>query len=48
MQTKAMDAGTAFHAALASGLYPFILGDVVKAAIAGLGFPAAWTMVKPR
>jgi biotin transport system substrate-specific component len=48
MQTKAMDAGTAFQAALAGGLYPFILGDVVKAALAGLAFPAAWTMLKSR
>ena len=28
--------------ALAWGLYPFVLGDVVKAAIAGLLLPAAW------
>jgi biotin transport system substrate-specific component len=48
MQTKTMEFGTALQAALVGGLYPFILGDVVKAAIAGLGFPAAWTMVKPR
>lgn len=48
MQTKAMDAGTAFQAALAGGLYPFILGDIVKAALAGLAFPAAWTMLKAR
>jgi biotin transport system substrate-specific component len=30
--------------ALAWGLYPFIIGDVVKAGIAGLLLPAAWRM----
>lgn len=30
--------------ALAWGLYPFILGDVIKAVLAGLLLPAAWRM----
>ncbi len=28
------------------GLYPFVLGDLVKAVLAGLVFPAAWSLVK--
>lgn len=30
---------------LAWGLYPFILGDVTKAALAALVFPATWAMI---
>ena len=30
------------------GLMPFILGDVVKAAVAALGFPAAWALLGRR
>ena len=33
---------TAAQAALQWGLYPFILGDLLKAAIAGLGLAGAW------
>jgi biotin transport system substrate-specific component len=33
---------------LAWGLYPFIIGDLVKAALAALVFPAAWTFLKNR
>lgn len=31
-------------AAIQYGLAPFLLGDVVKAAVAALGFPAAWAL----
>ncbi|MFN4140525.1 biotin transporter BioY [Aestuariivirga sp.] len=31
--------------AIAFGLLPFIAGDVVKAAVAALGFPAAWALL---
>jgi biotin transport system substrate-specific component len=30
------------------GLLPFIAGDVVKAAVAALGFPAAWALLSRR
>ena len=30
------------------GLLPFIMGDVVKAAVAALGFPAAWALLGRR
>ncbi len=33
---------------LAWGLYPFILGDVVKAALAAAAFPAAWRFLQSR
>lgn len=32
-------------AAIQYGLTPFLVGDVVKAAVAGLGFPAAWALL---
>ncbi|MGB9358080.1 MAG: biotin transporter BioY [Acidimicrobiia bacterium] len=32
-------------AALSSGLYPFVAGDLIKAALAGLALPAAWYVV---
>jgi biotin transport system substrate-specific component len=32
--------------AMAWGLYPFVLGDVIKAVVAGLLLPAAWTVRK--
>ena len=34
--------------AIALGLVPFIAGDVVKAAVAALGFPAAWALLGRR
>lgn len=37
-----------FGTALQVGLLPFIVGDVVKAAIAGLGFPAIWALLGRR
>jgi biotin transport system substrate-specific component len=45
MQAKTMYAGAAFDAALAGGLYPFIFGDLLKAALAAMAFPAAWTLL---
>jgi len=45
MQIKALDASTALQAALSGGLYPFVLGDLVKAALAAMAFPAAWMLV---
>ncbi|WP_421696291.1 biotin transporter BioY [Aestuariivirga sp.] len=30
------------------GLMPFLLGDIVKAAVAALGFPAAWALLGRR
>jgi biotin transport system substrate-specific component len=41
---KSLDYGAAFQAALAGGLYPFIWGDIVKAALAAMMFPAAWLL----
>jgi biotin transport system substrate-specific component len=38
--TKNMDAATATTSALSWGLYPFIVGDVIKAVLAGVGVPA--------
>ena len=34
--------------AIQFGLLPFIVGDVVKAAVAALGFPAAWALLGRR
>ena len=45
MQAKTMYAPQAFEAALAGGLYPFVLGDIVKAALAAMSFPAAWMLL---
>lgn len=33
---------------LAAGLIPFIPGDVIKATLAALAFPAAWRLARPR
>ena len=44
MQAKTMHASAVFEAALAAGLYPFILGDLVKAGLAAMAFPAAWML----
>lgn len=35
-------------AAIQYGLVPFLAGDVVKAAVAALGFPAAWALLGRR
>ncbi len=37
-----------FSSAMAWGLTPFLAGDLVKAAIAALGFPAAWALLGRR
>lgn len=39
-KTMNMDAATAATSALSWGLYPFIVGDVIKAVLAGVGVPA--------
>ena len=41
-RTQGMDAATAVSSALSWGLYPFIMGDVIKAVIAGIALPLAW------
>ena len=40
-----MGAESAVGAALAKGLYPFLLGDALKLALAACLFPAAWRLV---
>ena len=35
------------EALLAAGLWPFIPGDIVKAALAAIAFPTAWRMARP-
>ena len=37
-----------FDKAIQFGLTPFLVGDVVKAAVAALGFPAAWSLLGRR
>jgi biotin transport system substrate-specific component len=39
-KTQNMDAATAATSALSWGLYPFIIGDAIKAVLAGVGVPA--------
>jgi biotin transport system substrate-specific component len=39
-KTMNMDTATATTSALSWGLYPFIVGDVIKAVLAGVGVPA--------
>ena len=34
-----------FSSTLEAGLYPFIVGDVVKLYLAGAALPAAWALV---
>jgi biotin transport system substrate-specific component len=38
---KGMDAGAAIQASIAWGLTPFVLGDIIKAVVAGLGVGSA-------
>jgi biotin transport system substrate-specific component len=45
-KTQGMDASAATAAAFNWGLIPFIPGDIIKAAIAGLGLSVAWNGVK--
>ena len=37
-----------FSKAIAAGLLPFIIGDIIKLILAALTLPAAWKMVKPQ
>ena len=37
-----------FEKAIQYGFMPFLVGDVVKAAVAALGFPAAWALLGRR
>lgn len=45
---KGMALTDASWAAIASGLVPFVYGDIVKAALAAMAFPAAWLMLDRR
>ncbi len=45
-KTQGLDASVAVEKALAWGLYPFLIGDTVKAVIAGLGLSAVWLGAK--
>ena len=40
--------GDAFNDALKFGMYPFVIGDILKLLIAGLALPAAWKLMGPR
>lgn len=40
-----MDAATAMSSAVSWGLYPFVIGDLLKAVIAGLAVPAAGALL---
>ena len=40
--------GDAFNDALEFGMYPFVIGDILKLLLAGLALPAAWKLVGPR
>lgn len=43
-KTQSMDTGTAIQAAISWGLIPFVLGDVIKAVVAGLGVSGAFKL----
>lgn len=45
-KTQGFDISVAMEKALAWGLYPFLIGDTVKAVIAGLGLSAVWMGTK--
>ena len=45
-KTQGMDFAAATQAALDWGFYPFVRGDLIKAAIAGLGLSATWRSLK--
>jgi biotin transport system substrate-specific component len=45
---KGMDATLAIVVAFSSGMLPFILGDVIKAILAALAFPAAFSLLGRR
>jgi biotin transport system substrate-specific component len=40
--------GTTLEKTLVGGLYPFVLGDLIKLYLASLTLPAAWALVKRR
>jgi biotin transport system substrate-specific component len=42
---KGMDATSAMTVALTSGMLPFIPGDIIKAVLAALAFPAAFSLL---
>ena len=39
--------GETFNDALEFGLYPFVVGDVLKLLLAGIALPAAWKIARP-
>ncbi|MEQ1524635.1 MAG: biotin transporter BioY [Aestuariivirga sp.] len=45
---KGMDATSAIAVAFSSGVLPFILGDIIKAVLAALAFPAAFSLLGRR
>ncbi len=45
---KGMDAVSAVTVAFSSGLLPFIFGDIIKAVLAALAFPAAFSLLGRR
>jgi biotin transport system substrate-specific component len=46
MTTQGFDLATAVPKTLEWGFYPFLIGDITKALIAGLGLSASWAMFK--
>lgn len=45
---KGMDITSATAVAFTSGMLPFILGDIIKAVLAALAFPAAFSLLRRR
>lgn len=45
---KGMDATSAVTVALSTGMLPFIPGDIIKAVLAALAFPAAFSLIGRR
>jgi biotin transport system substrate-specific component len=45
---KGMDVTSAITVALTTGMLPFILGDIIKAVLAALAFPAAFSLLRRR
>ena len=45
---KGMDATSAVTVAVTTGLLPFIIGDIIKAVLAALAFPAAFSLLGRR